>query len=249
MPTDAPPLTDAGGTVLADVLLDDAIGVRWAILTTHAPAAAVAPAVLARLRGHRVVTEDGDLADLLVAAGGRVQRRAHDYAYDLDRVPEGWAEWPAPQGFRLSRDLDPDALAPSYAAAYPPSHPDHEPGLDRAAELRAMLAGEVIGPNVPAATWQAEDGDGPCGAVLVVERPSRTYGVRTWVVEVFVDPRCRGTGLGGALLRRALAGAAGAGYRETGLVVTDGNRARLVYESLGFRLVRSGTNVDVPLLS
>ena len=246
MPTEAPPLLDAAGTPLADVLLDDAVGARWAILTLRAPAAEVAPAVLAAYPGHRVVTEDEELAGLLVAAGGRVQRRAHDYEFDLTAVPPGWAETPAPQGFRLSQDLDPTSLADAHAASSPPGHPDHEPGLDHVEDLRSMLAGELLGPNVPAATWQVSDGDGPCGAVIVTERPSKEHGTRGWVVDVFVDPRHQGRGLGGVLLRRAVAGATAAGYRTLGLVVSDGNPARAVYDALGFRLVSSGTNVDLP---
>ncbi len=246
MPTEAPPLTDDAGNVLADVLLDEAGGVRWAVLTSRAPAAAVAPAALARLSGHRVVTGDVELADLLVAAGGVVQRRAHDYVYDLRAVPPEFAETPAPQGFRLSQDLDPAALADAHRAANPPGHPDHEADKDHVADLRALLSGEVIGANVPAATWQVADDAGPCGAIIVSERPSLEHGTITWVLDVFVHPRHQGKGLGGVLLRRSLAGAASAGYAAMGLVVSDGNPARAAYEKVGFRLVMSGTNVELP---
>lgn len=246
MPTETT-LTDAAGARLADLLLDDADGARWCIVrAAHAPAAALAPALLGTYAGHRVVTEDDDLVGLLVAGGGQVRRRARDYEFDLAAVPPEWAEAPAPPGFRLSRQLDPVGLARAKEAANPPGHPDHEAGMDHVADLRELLSGAVIGPNVPAATWQVSDADGPCGGIVVSERPARDGGTFTWVLDVFVHPRHQGRGLGGALLRRALAGAAAAGYPRTGLVVTDGNPARAVYERLGFRLVSSGTSVDVP---
>jgi GNAT superfamily N-acetyltransferase len=239
-------LRAADGTVVATFTRDDAGGVRWAILTPVRPAAEVATAAVDTLAGHRVVTADDDLVAALVARGGTVQRRGHDYAYDLARVPDGWAETPAPQGFRLTRDLDPAGLAEAHDKANPPGHPDHEPGLDHVRDLAAMVAGEVLGPLVPEASWQVGDDEGPQGAILVVERPSADDPGRTWVVDVFVHPRHQGKGLGTVLLKRALAGAKQAGYATMGLVVSDGNPARRAYDSVGFALVRSGTNIDLP---
>jgi GNAT superfamily N-acetyltransferase len=246
MPTDAPPLLDPDGTPLADVLLDDSMGLRWAILTLRAPGATAAPYVLARFPGHRVVTEDDALVSALVAAGGTVARRGHDYEYDLALVPPAWGDEPAPEPYRLSQDLDPVALAPVHAAAVPEGHPDYEAGLDHVEDLRAMLAGELLGPNVPEATWQVSDDAGPAGAVIVSARPMRGGGTRAWVLDVFLDPRHQGRGLGRVLMRRALAGAARAGLPAMGLVVSDGNPARRLYESLGFTHLRSGSSIDVP---
>jgi GNAT superfamily N-acetyltransferase len=240
-------LRAADGTVVATFTRDDAGGVRWAILTPVRPAAEVATAAVDTLAGHRVVTADDDLVAALVARGGTVQRRGHDYAYDLARVPDGWAETPAPQGFRLTRDLDPARLAEAHDKANPPGHPDHEPGLDHEDDVRGMAEGRVIGPLVRAASWEVTHAvDGPCGAILVVERPSADDPGRTWVVDVFVHPRHHRKGLGTVLLRRALAGAKQAGYATMGLVVSDGNPARRAYDSVGFTHVRSGTNVDLP---
>jgi GNAT superfamily N-acetyltransferase len=232
---------------VADVRYDGAGGVRWAIVTLRAPVADAAPVLLAALPGHRVVTDDDALVAALVAGGGRVQRRGHDYTYDLSRVPASYAEWPAPQGFALSRDLDAAGLVEAHTAANPPGHPDHEPGLDHLDDLTAMIGGRVLGPLVPAASWQANDAAGPCGAILVVDRPPIPGAPPSlWVVDVFVHPRHHGRGVGGALLRRAIAGAAAAGHARLGLVVSDGNPARAAYESVGFVLRRSGTNVDLP---
>ncbi len=238
-------LYGADGRVVATFVRDETGGTQWAILTSLRPAVEVAPAVLAQFAGHRVVTEDDDLVPLLVAGGGRVQRRAHDYAYDLADVPPEWAETPAPQGFRVTRDFDAARLSDAHDAAYPLGHPDHEPGLDHVDDLRSMIGGQVIGPLVREASWQADDETGPCGAILVVDRPPADER-RTWVVDVFVHPRHHGRGLGAVLLRRSLAGARAAGYRTMGLVVSDGNPARYAYDAVGFRNVRSGTNLDLP---
>jgi GNAT superfamily N-acetyltransferase len=243
---DVEELRTADGTVVATFTRDDAGGVRWAILTPVRPAAEVAAVAATSLAGHRVVTEDDAIVAALVARGGTVQRRGHDYVYDFATVLPEWAETPAPQGFRLTRNLDPAGLAEAHEQANPPGHPDHEPGLDHVRDLEAMVAGEVIGPLVPEASWQVSDGEGPQGAILVVERPDRDEPGRTWVVDVFVHPRHQGKGLGTVLLKRSLAGARSAGYATMGLVVSDGNPARRAYDAVGFTHVRSGTNVDLP---
>lgn len=240
-------LSDHSGAPVASFHRDGSGGVRWAIVTLLAPAASAAPVLLAALPGHRVVTSDDALVALLVAAGGRVQRRAHDYDFDLAAVPPSFAESPVPQGFSLTRDLDPAGLAEAHDLANPPGHPDHEPGLDHADDIRSMVDGRVLGPLVPEASWQVNDAGGPCGAILVVDRPPSSEGVeRAWVVDVFVHPRHQGRGLGGTLLRRGVAGAASAGHALLGLVVSDGNPARAAYDKVGFRLLSSGTNVDLP---
>lgn len=234
---------------VAAVRYDDAGGVRWALVSAlRVPVADAVPVLLRDLAGHRVVTDDDALVAALVAGGGTVQRRGHDYEYDLSKVPASYAESPVPQGFSLTRDLDPDGLVEAHTAANPPGHPDHEPALDHLDDLRAMVSGKILGPLVPEASSQvSSDTEGPCGAVLVVSRPPSISGVgQAWVVDVFVHPRHQGRGLGGALLRRAVAGAAEAGHARLGLVVSDGNPARAAYDALGFTHLRSGTNVDLP---
>lgn len=233
---------------VADVRRDDSGGVDWLLVDRlKAPAAEVARVLLEHARGQRVVTGDDALVEALVAGGGRVQRRGHDYEYDVAHAPDEWARTQPPDGFTLSNVLDAVALAASHTAANPPGHPDHEEGLDHVEDLRSMIAGEVLGPYVPEASWQVSDEQGPCGAIIVVDRPGAVR--RGWVVEVFVDPRHQGRGLGRVLLQRAVAGTRQAGLPRLGLVVSDGNPARYAYEALGFRHLRSGTNVDIPLPS
>lgn len=232
---------------VAVVRRDDAGGVDWLIVEVLlVPAPDAAATLLTHARGTRVVTDDDGLVDALVAGGGRIQRRGHDYEYDVSTAPAEWAETPAPQGFHLSNDLDAAGLVEAHTLANPPGHPDHESDLDHLDDLQSMIDGKVLGPRVPEATWQVADADGPCGAVIVVDRRGEER--RGWVVEVFVHPKHQGRGLGRVLLQRAVAGTHRAGLPKLGLVVSDGNPARYAYDALGFRHLRSGTNVDIPLL-
>lgn len=239
-------LTAPDGTVVATYYVDQTGDVTWAILTgLLAPPADVAAVALRELSGQRLVTADDAVADLLVAAGGRAVRRAHDYEFDLAQADPGWAKMPAPQGFRLHQEFDTTGLAKVHATAYPAGHVDEGLTEDHLVDMREMLAGQVVGPLVPEACWQVDDASGPYGAVLVVDRPVDAWHLgRTWVIDLFV--RAPGHGLGTLLLRRALAGARRAGYHTTGLVVTEGNPARRVYERLGFAHTHSGTSIDLP---
>ncbi|HEU0132689.1 MAG TPA: GNAT family N-acetyltransferase [Mycobacteriales bacterium] len=239
-------LRDAGGTPVADYFT--APGERtWVVVTAlHAAPEEAAAAVVAAFAGSRVVTDDDAFADALLARGGVLRRRGHDYAFDLATVPPECADARPPEGFALAPVGDPDALVAAHEAAYPPEHRDHEADLDHTADVRAMVGGEILGPLAREASWQVSDADGPCGALLVVDRPAGPQGeAALWVVDVFVHPRHRGQGLGAVLLRRGLAGGAAAGHRRMGLVVTDGNPARGVYEALGFVHVKSGSSIDI----
>ena len=60
----------------------------------------------------------------------------------------------------------------------------------------------------------------------------------TWL---YVDPSRQGRGIGRALLRHALAHARSQGVDEVETTVLDGNRARSLYESEGFRLTETRT--------
>jgi GNAT superfamily N-acetyltransferase len=227
---------------------DDSGGVDWLLVEALlVPAPDAAATLLGHARGMRVVTDDDGLVEALVAGGGTVQRRGHDYEYDVTQAPDDWADTPAPDGFSLENDLDAAGLVEAHTLANPPGHPDHEAGLDHLDDLQSMIDGKVLGPRVPEATWQVSDAEGPCGAIIVVDRPGDVR--RGWVVEVFVHPKHQGRGLGRVLLQRGVAGTKRAGLPLLGLVVSDGNPARHAYDALGFRHLRSGTNVDIPLLS
>ena len=75
----------------------------------------------------------------------------------------------------------------------------------------------------------------PAGIALLALR-----GERAWIAGMGVAPQARRTGLGRALMHDAIAGAARGGAREVVLEVLQQNeRARRLYESMGFRLTRA----------
>lgn len=220
-------------------------GVLW-VLDARATSDvdAAADALLREVPGGRVDTGNEALVDALVARGGRLRRRAHDMEYDLSRPLPEVTDLP---GYAFSPVAAPEPLAAVHRLAFAPGHVDHRPGEDVDAMMRRALAGEVIGPLVPRASWQAEHGGTVVGAVLVVDRPAfGGMSARAWILDVFVDPAHQGRGVGDALARRAVVGASEAGFSHVGLVVSDGNPARRTYERVGFVVTLSGTTVDLP---
>lgn len=220
-------------------------GVLW-VLDTRATGdvETAADALLDEVPGGRVDTDDEALVAALVARGGRLRRRAHDMEYDLSRPLPDLVELP---GYAFAPVAAPEPLAAVHRLAFAPGHVDHRPDEDIDAMMRRVLAGEVIGPFVPAASWQVEHGGTVVGAVLVVDRPAfGGMSARAWILDVFVDPAHQGRGVGDALARRAVVGAREAGFAHVGLVVSDGNPARRTYERVGFVVTVSGTTVDLP---
>lgn len=220
-------------------------GLLWALDARPAGDPDVAAeALLLEIPGARVDTRDEKLVQALLARGARLRRRAHDMEYDLSAGVVDVAE---PAGYDFAPVIDTAPLAPVHFAAFPPGHVDHRSGMDVAAELAKVLAGEVIGPFLPEASWQAEYDGGIAGAVLVVDRPEfGPMSARAWMCDLFVHPEHQGRSVGDALIRRALFGAREAGFGLMGLVVTEGNPARRTYERVGFRVVYSGATVDLP---
>jgi GNAT superfamily N-acetyltransferase len=140
-------------------------------------------------------------------------------------------------------------LVAAMMAAYPPGHPDHEPGDDDRTFVRArlerMISGVEIGPLLGCSRLAVAADGTVAGAALVCDMPGADapFG-GPWIGELFRDPDHPGAGR--ALLDRAIRQAAIDGLDALGLVVTEGNPARALYGRTGFRLVRTFLNVDVP---
>ena len=78
-------------------------------------------------------------------------------------------------------------------------------------------------------------GEAPVGMTVV--RADRDAPRAAWLMSVWVEPDCRGTGAAEALVRTAIERARAAGFEELRLeVVEGGDRARGLYEKCGFRL-------------
>ncbi len=95
--------------------------------------------------------------------------------------------------------------------------------------LESIFAGRW-GEVLAAGSWGLAIGGRLEGATLASRRPAGAL-----ILDVMVDPRRQGQGLGRAVLRAALRGLTAAGERSIHLNVTEGNeRALGLYTSLGF---------------
>ncbi|MFF2349873.1 GNAT family N-acetyltransferase [Kitasatospora sp. NPDC058115] len=230
-------------------------GRPWAdqleVVDPRADLAAQVAYVRAEMAGW-VVSGPVGLGEELVRQGSTVLRHGHTMERKLaGAAPDGgweaWASTPLRAGFRVVPcDRPAGELAPGSLAAFGPGHPDHRPedagnapsAVDRLAEL---LAGEVIGPLLPSSALVVDDADRVvAGAVLT------DWDGLPWIAHVFRDPAHGYPGLGGDLLRRTVADVALAGRSAIGLAVTEGNRARRLYEEMGFTVTRSSLTVIVP---
>jgi GNAT superfamily N-acetyltransferase len=232
--------TDADG-VVGRYDRDERDGHLYADLLDREPGVTVeraARAVLANLRGMRI-TADEELGPALVAAGGTLTRHAHLMSHDLAERPT----WRDPPGYRLT-DVDHPAadLVDAYRAAFPPGHVDHrdEPPERSLAELESHLSGRQFGPLLAGSGLAIAPDDTVAGAILLGVLPGEPPLNGPWLIEVFRHPGHRGVGR--ALVERALALA---DVPMLGLMVTEGNPARGLYEDLGFRLVRTALVVQI----
>jgi GNAT superfamily N-acetyltransferase len=225
-------LSDADG-VVGRYDRDERDGHVYADLFDREPGVSVeraARAVLAELRGMRIAADEA-LGRALVAAGGTLTRHGHLMSHDLAERPA----WREPPGYRLT-DVDRPAadLVDAYRAAFPPGHVDHrgEPPEQSLAELESHLSGRAFGPLLAGSGLAIAPDDAVAGAILLGTLPGEPPLNGPWLIEVFRHPRHRGVGR--ALVERALALT---DAPVLGLIVSEGNPARRLYEDLGFRLV------------
>lgn len=110
-------------------------------------------------------------------------------------------------------------LAPLRLAAHPRTHPDHDPDDSTdatTARLKALLAGDVLGPLAAelSAMLHGRDQD-PLGAIIVtMTEADAIWSGGPWVADLFVDPRHSRQGLGRRLLQHTLNGCVGRGTSE-----------------------------------
>lgn len=131
-------------------------------------------------------------------------------------------------------------------SAYPPGHPDEELGGDDdiVRDIRRALDGDRLGPLMDMSAL-VFDGDRLVGLIMVNRVPGAPPTGGPWITDLCRDPDRRYAGLGRALLVRALL-LCGATEPSVSLAVTEGNSARRLYESLGFRLVATTRKVRLP---
>ncbi len=244
-------LVDAGGTTVARFELADRDGTPLADLFEPAGGASrerAAEVALVELAGWRVAGDEA-LGRLLVAAGGTPRRHAHVMSRDLVRgpAPSTWLEPRRPDGVRLTPvDRPSSDLAPACRAAYPEGHPDRAdiPAPYRPErELEELVSGRLMGPLLRCSGLAVGEDGRVAGAVLVNRQPGEPPFGGPWISQVFRLPDA--PGVGGPLLRRALAIATRDGLPAVGLAVTHANPARAVYAALGFADVAEAFNVQL----
>ncbi|OZV79990.1 GNAT family N-acetyltransferase [Micromonospora echinospora] len=228
------------GTELARMRLRDEAGKRVATAVSPLPGTVrsqLAEQVRRDLAGYRLETSDDGLVAVLVAGGVELHRAATDMRHGLTRVPAPVA---LPAGWSLGSPGWDDDLAEGLAAAYGPDHPDGRWQARHTEQVRAMFDGGEPVPPLLAASARLVDPDGrSAGHVLCAGPVPWTDDACAWIVNLAVTPRAQGRGFGRTLLTHALRGAHEAGLPAVGLSVADGNPARRIYDSAGFRpLVR-----------
>jgi len=244
-------LVDAAGELIARFEAGERDGRQqadfFAPVDGVTPAGAVA-AVMDELRGWRVAGEE-PFARLLVAAGARPLRHSHVMSRDLERdpAPSEWLEPKLPAGIRLTPvDRPAIDLAPALLAAFPPDHPDY--GEMRApdhpeVELEELMSGRVMGPLLRCSALAVGEGGEVVGAILVNGKPGEPPFDGPWISDVFRHPVV--PGVGGPLLKRALAVATHDRLPALSLAVTHTNPAIAIYAALGFDDLLNVLNIDV----
>jgi hypothetical protein len=244
-------LLDAAGDVMGRFEQGESDGQPLADLLLPVPGVAprrAAAAAIAELKGWRVAADE-PFGRILVAAGARPRRHSHAMTRDLIRAPApaDWLEPALPAGVRLTPvDRPAIDLAPAFHAAFPPDHPDY--GDIRAPEhpedeLEDLMSGRLMGPLLACSALVVGEGGDVVGAVLVNGQAGEPPLYGPWLSEVFRRPDA--LGVGGALLKRALAGATRDRLPAVGLAVTHANPARATYAALGFIEVANVLSVEV----
>ncbi|WP_432927320.1 GNAT family N-acetyltransferase [Microbispora sp. CA-135349] len=234
-------LAGADGAPAFSYVEDERYGLPCADLVEVVGPGAI-DAIMTKLPGW-AVAGPVDLGEALVARGARVMRHAHEMTCELRTAPP--TETGAPGGFRFAPcDRSAEEVFAAWRAAYPPGHPDHRDVDDAAAlrdQLTPLLAGKMTGEVLPCSLLALDGAGGVAGGVVV----TLFHGL-PWVAEVFRHPARTPSGLGARMLAAVRDRAAADGLERLGLVVSEGNPARRVYERLGFTLVASSMTVVIP---
>lgn len=242
-------LVDRGGVVVARYVRVTRDGAPCAVrIEELGPRADVVRALMESRRGWAVVGAGG-LGTALVDAGATWLRHAHQLLRDLRADPPdpAWARLAPPSGLRTG-PVETGPAAPLAALgllarrAYPEGHPDHRTDADlrHLDEAHATVLRDRSAPLCPSSALVL-DGDRIVAVALITDHPAGP-----WLYNLMRDPDARYAGLGGLLLRRGLALAAGHGDRTMGLAVSDGNPARHLYDRLAFRPLASFVTVHIP---
>lgn len=211
---DARPLAD-----LAEPLTDDAASLAIELMA-----------------GWVIASSDRAFVTDLTAHGARLTR--HRYVMSALTAPHADAPMGPPSGIHLAAlsDVTVDALLPSWLAAYPADHVDHESGSRQ--EIIDTCWGEFADPTwwdtVHRSSCIAYAKDTIVGGIIVDVRPEPVPFGGPWLSDIWRRPGHGNRGLGAWLIARAMRLLHEDGLATLGLTVTHGNPARRVYTGLGF---------------
>jgi len=206
------------------------------------------------LPGVRVTTRLDEAAALTEARALVVGTTVHMVRGDLQGnfPPLRWTAPHLASGLELVgvESLDEEDLAAAQRLAFGPGHPDHRTTLEaqELGQLHALLAGELVGPHYADASAAVVDDDGRMIAGLLAtlwEGIGDEWSGGPWLVDLFTVPGAPLL-LGRSLLARAVSVAALDGHDAVGLTVNASNRARRMYERLGFRDAFYRVTLDLP---
>jgi ribosomal protein S18 acetylase RimI-like enzyme len=190
----------------------------------------VAPVDAARLDGAAV---EGAAVEGAAVDGAEVDR-ADVLATPYEVLPFADVPW--------------EAILPSWKAAYPPGHPDHETGDDQTlidVHLRPYVEQGALGPAHRSSGVALRSGQVAAGIIISLRPEPAPFG-GPWVTEVWRDPAPKYRGVGSLLIRRAMHLLNEDGYVTLGLAVSHSNPARMVYEALGFEQTSESWTLRLP---
>ena len=198
--------------------------------------ATAADAAVAAFPGWQIATSQRTFATALTTREAILRR--HRYVMSGPTAPHADAPLDPASGIHLIglHDLSVRELLPTWLAAYPPEHVDHEPGtLD---EIMTSCWDHLDDPAWRSTEHRssaiAVEGDTIVGGIIVDLRPEPVPFGGPWLSDVWRRPDRTHRGLGTWLIARAMRLLHEDSLATLGLSVTHGNPARRVYERLGF---------------
>jgi GNAT superfamily N-acetyltransferase len=192
--------------------------------------------VIEALPGWVIASSDRAFVTGLTAHGARLTR--HRYVMSAPTAPHADAPLDPPSGIHLVplREVSVDQLLPSWLAAYPDGHVDHESGStqDIIDTCWDHLADPQWWTTMHRSTAIAYSADTIVGGIIVDIRPQPVPFGGPWLSDIWRRPGNGNRGLGTWLIARAMRLLYDDGWQTLGLSVTHGNPARRIYDRVGF---------------
>ena len=204
--------------------------------------------VVDSLPGWVVASSDRAFVTGLTAHGAQLTR--HRYVMSAQTSPHADAPLDVPPNVHLVplSQTTPMDLLPSWQAAYPVGHVDHESGTVE--EILATCWDHVDDP-----AWRATEhrstaialiGDTIVGGIIIDIRSEPVPFGGPWLSDIWRRPGPTQRGLGAWLISRAMRLLHEDGYPTLGLSVTHGNPARNLYARLGFAEALESWTLRIP---